>query len=79
MFQKSKITRTQIADLPEINVELSDKELRIVSGGLTSGTYSGGTTIHGGTLNEAHMTKKRVNTATGQCWDYDYEDDYSTY
>jgi hypothetical protein len=34
MFQKSKITRTQIADLPEINVELSDRELRIVSGGL---------------------------------------------
>lgn len=34
MFQKSKITRTQIADLPEIDVELSDKELRIVSGSL---------------------------------------------
>jgi hypothetical protein len=34
MSKNSKITRTQIADLPEINVELSDNELRIVSGGL---------------------------------------------
>ena len=34
MSQKSKITRTQIADLPEIEVELSDTELRIVSGAL---------------------------------------------
>ena len=34
MSQKNKETRTQIADLPEIAVELSQKELRIVSGGL---------------------------------------------
>jgi hypothetical protein len=32
MFRK--ITRTQIADLPETAVELSDNELRIVAGGL---------------------------------------------
>ena len=34
MSQKSKATRTQIADLPEIAVELSEQELRIVSGSL---------------------------------------------
>jgi hypothetical protein len=32
MFQKSKITRTQIADLPE----LTESEMRDVSGGLIS-------------------------------------------
>lgn len=34
MTLKSKITRTQIADLPEKAVELSESELRIVAGGL---------------------------------------------
>ena len=34
MTSKSKGTRTLITDLPEIAVELSEKELRIVSGGL---------------------------------------------
>jgi hypothetical protein len=31
-----KSTRTQITNLPEIAVELSEREMRIVSGGLTS-------------------------------------------
>jgi hypothetical protein len=34
MTFKSNRTRTRITDLPEIAVELSEKELRIVSGGL---------------------------------------------
>jgi hypothetical protein len=34
MTPKSKMTRTQIADLPENAVELSENELRIVAGGL---------------------------------------------
>jgi hypothetical protein len=77
MSKKTKTPRTKITDLPETAAGLSEEELRTVSGGLTSGI--GGTTIGGGKLNEAHWTKKRVNTATGQSWDYDYEDDYSTY
>lgn len=31
-----KGTRTRIADIPEIAVELSEREMRIVSGGLTA-------------------------------------------
>lgn len=33
---KQKDTRTQIVDLPETAVELSEREMRIVSGGLAS-------------------------------------------
>ena len=50
MFHNSKINRTLIADLPEIDVELTESNLRsvsggqadvrIVSGGLTNGLYS---------------------------------------
>lgn len=32
-LEEQKGTRTQITDLPETNVELSERELRIVSGG----------------------------------------------
>jgi hypothetical protein len=35
-FTNQKVTRTQITDLAEIAVELSERELRIVSGGLTA-------------------------------------------
>jgi hypothetical protein len=31
-----KQTRTQIMDLPEIAVELSEREMRVISGGLTN-------------------------------------------
>jgi hypothetical protein len=34
MLQKQQGTRTQITDLAEIAVELSDREMRIVSGGI---------------------------------------------
>lgn len=36
MSQNSKATRTQIADLPETSVEMSEQELQLVSGGLLS-------------------------------------------
>jgi hypothetical protein len=57
-----KTTRTEINDIPETSVELSELEMRVVSGGLASlmACYSarglGGTT----------------NVATGQDWDTDY-------
>ena len=35
-FKNQKVTRTEITDLPELAVELSERELRIVSGGLTA-------------------------------------------
>ena len=41
MTQKSKATRTEIRDLPEIAVELAEEEMRITAGGaLASGTSS---------------------------------------
>jgi len=53
-----KINRTQINDLPESSVELSEPDLRIVSGGLNStvGCYS-----------LAGITNKH----TGNDWDTD--------
>jgi len=33
---KQKSTRSQITDLPEVAVEVSERELRIVSGGLAA-------------------------------------------
>jgi hypothetical protein len=58
-----KASRTQIYDLPEHAVELSDVDMRIVSGGLTSlqACYSANATT-------------RTNKATGQDWDTDYTD-----
>ncbi len=35
LFAKQNAIRTQITDLEEIAVELSEREMRIVSGGLT--------------------------------------------
>jgi len=35
-FVNQKSTRTQITNLPEIAVELTEREMRIVSGGFTS-------------------------------------------
>jgi hypothetical protein len=77
MFQKSKITRTLIADLPEIDVELTESDLRsvfggqanmrIVSGGLTNGLYSCNTQVK-----SASAKLAQTNVATGQDWDTDY-------
>jgi hypothetical protein len=35
-MEKHTATRTQITDLPEIAVELSEREMRVISGGLTN-------------------------------------------
>jgi len=35
-MEKQTATRTQITDLPEIAVELSEREMRVISGGLTN-------------------------------------------
>lgn len=35
-MEKQKATRTQITDLPEIAIELSEREMRVISGGLTN-------------------------------------------
>jgi hypothetical protein len=65
MTQKQKGARTQITDLPEITVELSENELRIVSGGLRP--------IHSCYANNASasMISGESNVATGQDWDSD--------
>jgi hypothetical protein len=61
---KSKITRTRIADLPEINVELTDAEMRIVSGGLRSGVYGCGGRV-------ATASADRTQYNTNGDWDTD--------
>ncbi len=81
MFQKSKITRTLIADLPEIDVELTESnlqsvsggraDLRIVSGGLTSGLYSCNSKVVSAVVSAAGK-KSPTNVATGQDWDTDW-------
>ena len=81
MFQKSKINRTLIVDLPEINVELTEANLRsvsggkadmrIVSGGLTSGLYSCNSKVVSASMAAAGK-KSPTNVATGQDWDTDW-------
>jgi hypothetical protein len=81
MFQKSKITRTLIADLPVMDVELTESHLRsvsggqadmrIVSGGLTSGLYSCNAKVVSASM-AASGRKSPTNVATGQDWDTDW-------
>ena len=66
MFQKSKITRTQIADLPEINVELTESDMRIVSGGLKSGVYGCGVRVA-----SVSLRGDRTQYNTNGDWDSD--------
>jgi hypothetical protein len=57
-----KNTRTEINDIPETSVELSELEMRVVSGGLASllACYS------------ASGLASPTNVRTGQDWDTDY-------
>ncbi|HEX4412960.1 MAG TPA: hypothetical protein VH107_04975 [Lacipirellulaceae bacterium] len=81
MFQKSKITRTLIADLSEIDVELTESnlqsvsgglaDLRIVSGGLTNGANSCNAKVMLASVSVAGK-KSPTNVATGQDWDTDW-------
>jgi hypothetical protein len=56
-----KTTRTEINDIPETSVELSELEMRVVSGGLSSqlACYS------------ARGLAAPTNVLTGQDWDSD--------
>jgi hypothetical protein len=81
MFHKSKITRTLIADLSEIEVELTESnlrsvsggqaDLRIVSGGLTNGANSCNAKVVSAAVSAAGR-KSPTNVATGQDWDTDW-------
>ena len=71
MFQKSKIARTKIADLPESLSQLSPHELDRVSGGINRALYRGvggfgGLSVTCGTSTKpASMTNPgQVDTAT---------------
>jgi hypothetical protein len=56
-----KTNRTHINDLPEQAVELSDLDMRIVSGGMLS-------------LQACYSAKVKTNVATGSDWDTDWTD-----
>jgi hypothetical protein len=65
MTPKQQGTRTQIKDLPEIAIELPEKELRIVSGGLRSiGAISCYSSV-------AMVIGDRTQYVTGGDWDSD--------
>ena len=63
-------TRTQIANLSETDVELSEREMRVVSGGLTPriAMCFAGTTLAG--VGVSLMDKTQYNTQGD--WDTDY-------
>ena len=61
-----KSTRTQITDLPEIAVELSEREMRVVSGGLASTAGCNSVASAGGSLMDT--TQKLTNSD----WDTDH-------
>lgn len=70
MTQKQKGKRTQIADLAEIAVELSEREMRIVSGGISANMLACAVNIPPGSA----MLFGRggcTNVATGNDWDCD--------
>ncbi len=58
MSQNQKATRTQINDLPEMDVELSEDEMRIVSGGYAAPTNK--------------ITGSSLACFAGGDWDPDY-------
>lgn len=64
MSLKSKTTRSQIADLPEVEVELTDDELRIVSGALKASGFTCYTQFKVSRLNA-------TNIITNGDWDTD--------
>jgi hypothetical protein len=69
MSQKSKINRTQIADLPETSVELTESDMRIVSGGLRSGIY--GCSVRVASVSVSGFSDKTQYNTNGD-WDTDW-------
>jgi hypothetical protein len=74
--EKSKVTRTELGDLPESDGELSAEELDAVTGGVNVAVNRG---AFGSTVLQARGTKERTNTNDNGSHDYDSEWDYSTY
>ena len=69
IFGNKKDTRTQIADLPETSVELSEREMRIVTGGLVARLACNAVVSA-----KASGLMDKTNVVTGQGdWDTDYE------
>jgi len=70
MTQKSKATRTEIRDLPEIAVELTEEEMRITAGGaLASGTSS---TTSFRSLGKTQYITYSLACVAGGDWDTDW-------
>ena len=63
--------RTEINDLPEIAVELSERDMRVVSGGLTSNVscYSA---LSVGTTKASAALMDKTNYVTVADWDTDW-------
>lgn len=68
MIQKQKGTRTQIEDLAEIAVELSEREMRIVSGGVSVNMRA---CAVNSPSSSAMLFGGCTNVATGNDWDCD--------
>lgn len=70
MRQKQKGTRTQIVDLAEIAVELSESEMRIVSGGISVNMASC-TVVKNSPNSAGFKLAGRTQYITGGDWDTD--------
>jgi hypothetical protein len=66
MFQKSKIARTRIADLPESLFQLSAQELDKVSGGMRLAAFRGAGSLGGLSVTCGTTTKPASVTNPGQ-------------
>ena len=66
MFQKSKIARTSIADLPESVSQLSPQDLERVSGGMKWAAYRGAGSLGGLSVTCGTSTKPASITSPGQ-------------
>src|SRR5436190_21505825 len=71
MTQKSKATRTEIRDLPEIAVELAEEEMRITAGGALASGTSSYTTWFSSLGKTQYITYSRACVAGGD-WDTDW-------
>ena len=69
MLQKQKGTRTQIKDLAEIAVELSEREMRIVSGGISVNMLA--CAVNSPPSSAMLFGRGGTNIGTGNDWDSD--------
>jgi hypothetical protein len=61
MFRNSKTVRTQIADLPETFIGVSDEHLESVTGGLSARAGAAGTRFGGTVLNDCATSAATLN------------------